>query len=119
MLATHKWVGLTLAGIYLLLFFWGLVAWIRNRHPGESFWRTLALAQVGLLVPAVTGGILYFSGLRAPLLHYAYGAFPVVALVLAHRYARRFEGLEWAVFAVAALFTFGLLVRSYMTGMGQ
>jgi hypothetical protein len=39
--------------------------------------------------------------------------------VVAHRIARRYEGVEWAVFAVASLFVTGLLIRGFMTGIGM
>lgn len=117
MVLTHRIVGLALAGTFLALFIWGLIAWLRNRHPGQAFWRVLAGAQAGIGVLAMTGVMSFALGGRRPLLHYAYGAFPVVVLVFAHRFARKLEGLEWAAFALAGLFNFGLLARGFMTGL--
>ncbi|HEX2239588.1 MAG TPA: hypothetical protein VHJ82_00375, partial [Actinomycetota bacterium] len=52
-------------------------------------------------------------------LHYAYGGlFPVVVLVLAHRWARRLEGLAWVAFGAAGFINFGLTFRALQTGLG-
>ena len=56
------------------------------------------------------------SGARRPWLHYSYGIFPVLVLAVAHRISKKYQGIEWAVFAVAAFVIVGLLVRAYMTG---
>jgi len=112
----HRYFGLVLAALFLILFFWGIGGWVTNRHPGKWFWRILAVAQVGLAGPAITGIALFVIGGRPHLLHFAYGLFPVIVLLVAHRFSRRFEGLEWTVFAIAGLVNFGLLTRGFMTG---
>lgn len=115
----HAYFGLALVAVFLVLGVWGLISWFRNRHPGEWFWRTLAVGQVGLGIQLIVGLILFVLGRRRSLLHYAYGIFPILVLVIAHRYSKRLEGLEWAVFAFAGFVNFGLLLRAYMTGMGR
>lgn len=112
----HRYFGLVLAALFLAIFFWAVLSWFRNKHPGSWFWRILAVAQVGLAGPPLTGAVLFAFGGRPHLLHLAYGAFPILVLVAAHRLSRKFEGLEWAVFGVAGLVNFGLLVRGFMTG---
>ena len=112
----HRYIGLALAGLFLLIFFWAVVSWFRNKHPGPWFWRSLAVAQIALAGPALTGAILFLIGNRPHILHFAYGAFPILVLVAAHRLSKRFEGLEWALFGIAGLVNFGLLVRGFMTG---
>ncbi|MGH9194692.1 MAG: hypothetical protein ACRD1T_03010, partial [Acidimicrobiia bacterium] len=62
--------------------------------------------------------VLFALGGRRPWLHYAYGGFPIVVIVAAHRLSRRIEGLEWVAFAVAGAVNFGLLLRGFMTGTG-
>lgn len=117
MVLLHKAFGLALAAVFLAIFFWGLVSWIRNRDPGVWFWRLLAVGQAGLAVPALTGIVLFALGGRRGWLHYAYGAFPILVLVFAHRNAGRwFKGIEWAMFALAGLVNFGLMLRAFTTG---
>lgn len=118
MIAFHRVFGLAVAAAFLLVFLWGIVAWAGNRDPGEWYWRLLALGQVGIGAQAVAGLVLFLMGGRPHVLHYAYGAFPVLVLIVAHRSSKRFQGLEWAVFSVAGLIIFGLMVRGYMTGAG-
>lgn len=115
----HTYLGLATAALFLLLFLWAVVAWIRNRHPASAFWNTLMIAQVGLGVLAVTGIVLFALESRQPWLHYAYGGFPILLVIFAHRISARFEGLEWAVFGIAGLVNFGLLTRGFMTGLGM
>ena len=114
--AFHKALGRGLVAVFLVLFLWGTLFWILNRDPGRLFWGLLAVGQVALGVQALAGGTLLLTGHRRPWLHYSYGIFPVLVLVVAHRVSKRFQGIEWAVFAVAALVIFGLLLRAYMTG---
>lgn len=116
MATIHREFGLTVAGVFLLIAIWGLAAWIRNKDPGPWFWRLLAAGQVGVGGQVLLGIILLSLGRGRPLVHYAYGLFPILVLLVAHRYARRVAGVEWAVFAIAGLVNFGLLFRGFLTG---
>ncbi|MEO7803143.1 MAG: hypothetical protein ABIS18_01495 [Actinomycetota bacterium] len=115
----HRGFGILLGAAFLLMGVWGMLAWFRNKDPGSGFWRLLAGCQVGIGVQALIALVLFF--LTAPEdrpnpLHYLYGAFPVVALVFAHRFSVKLKGIEWVAFAIAGLFIFGLQVRGFMTG---
>lgn len=115
----HRGFGILLASVFLLVGLWGMLAWFRNKDPGGGFWGFLAAGQVGVGVQAFIGIVVFLrtaSGDRPYALHYIYGAFPVVALVFAHRYSAKLKGLEWVAFAFAGLFIFGLQVRGLMTG---
>ncbi|GAC1362514.1 MAG: hypothetical protein NVSMB32_02930 [Actinomycetota bacterium] len=119
----HKFLGAAIVLLFFVLFVWGTLYWIRNRDPGRFFWGLLAVGQVALGVQLLAGITLYLLGSRPPQqafrwLHYSYGAFALLVLFLAHRISKKFEGVEWAVFAVASFVVFGLLVRAYMTGAG-
>ncbi|MEX2586956.1 MAG: hypothetical protein WD602_03050 [Actinomycetota bacterium] len=116
MIPAHRFVGLGIAAIFGLLAVWGLVLWIRNRNPGQGFWRVLAAGQIGLAVQVLLGVVMFFVRGGMEPLHYVYGAFPILVLVFAHRMSRRFEGLEWVAFALSGLFIFGLQLRGFMTG---
>ena len=112
----HEYLGLAVGGLFVLLALWGLVLWIRNVHAGKGFWNTLAVAQVGLGAQVLLGIFMLATRGGMPLLHYIYGAFPLLVLVVTHRISRRMEGIEWVAFAVAGLVIFGLQFRGYMTG---
>lgn len=116
MIPVHRFVGLGIAAIFGLLAVWGLVLWMRNRDPGQGFWRLLAVGQVGLGVQVLFGIVMFFLRGGMEPLHYVYGAFPLLVLFAAHRYSRNFKGLEWVAFALAGLFIFGLQLRGFMTG---
>jgi hypothetical protein len=115
----HKYVGESTAAVFLILFVWGTIQWIRNKNPGRYFWGLLGLGQVLLGVQILFGLILLAMGRSKELLHYSYGLFSVLVLYAAHRISKKFEGVEWAVFAVASAIVFGLLVRAYQTGMAR
>jgi hypothetical protein len=114
----HRYLGIALIAIFGIFGVWGLIAWFRNRDPGAVFWGLVATAQVGIGLQAVLGGILLVTAGRRPWLHYAYGVFPILLLVIAHRLSKRLAGLEWIGFAFAGLISVGLLLRAYTTGGG-
>ncbi|HEX2259655.1 MAG TPA: hypothetical protein VHJ40_07935 [Actinomycetota bacterium] len=112
----HKVVGLAVAGLFALLALWGGLLWILNAHPGKWFWRLLAAGQILFGIQIVAGAFMLISRGGRPILHYVYGAFPLLVLYYAHRIAKRLEGIEWVGFAIAGLVIFGLQLRGYMTG---
>lgn len=114
----HRYIGLSIGGIFGALALWGLLLWIRNKNPGAAFWKVLAAGQVGLLVQVLFGIAIFLSRGGMSPLHYLYGGFPLLVLYVAHRFSRRLEGVEWIAFAFAGLFIFGLQARGFMTGMG-
>ena len=120
----HRYVAYAVPAGWALLALWTLVAFVRNKPPGDRFWTLLGILQVILGVQVVIGGLLWLSGgvprSNGPTwLHYVYGAlFPVGVLVAAHRFARKQEGISWIVFGLAALVIFGLTFRALQTGLG-
>ena len=115
----HQYLGLAIAGLFLLLSLWGLLQWIRNVDPGPMYYRLLAVAQIGLVLQVIVGILMFVleRGGGPDPLHLAYGGFPILVLIAAHRYSRKLEGLGWVAFAIAGLFIFGLQLRGYMTGL--
>ena len=120
----HRYLAYSIPAGFALMTLWAIYAFVRNREPGEWFWRLLAVVQVVLGVEVLIGITLFVSGRRPPSngpswLHYVYGGFgPILVLVVAHRWARKNEGLAWVVFGAAAFVSFGLTFRAIQTGLG-
>ncbi len=120
----HRYLGYSVPAGFALLALWALYCFLRNKAPGQGFWRLLAAVQVIIGVQVVIGAILLVSGLApatpGPVwLHYLYGGlFPVIVLVLAHRVARNAGPIPWVVFGAAAVVNFGLTFRALQTGLG-
>jgi len=116
----HKLAGYLVVAVFAVGWIWGLPAWVTRRGPGERFWTWVTVAQVLSGIQAIGGVVVFVSGYRAPtLLHYAYGVFPILALVGAHLVARRpdFRERPWIPFAWVAFICFGLTLRALMTGL--
>lgn len=137
MLQIHRYAGFAVVAIFAIGWVWPLLVWIARRDPGEPYWRWVTIAQIVAGLQAIGGLYLFVvDGLRAStLLHYAYGVFPLLALYIAHRVARRTMRMPdstqiagggeislkvrpWVPFAWAAFFSFGLTLRALMTGLG-
>ncbi len=120
----HRFIGFAIPAGFAALFLWTIVSFIRNKPPGDWFWRLVAVLQVVLGLQVLLGGLLFVAGYRphprGPVwLHYTYGGlFPIAVLMVAHRYARRYEGISWLVFGAAAFVNFGLTFRALQTGLG-
>jgi hypothetical protein len=136
MIGLHEVVGYVVVALFTVGWVWGLGAKLAKRGPGERYWLWLTAAQVALGVQAVLGILLYVTGHRVrtgsdltKLLHYVYGALPIVLLVVAHVVARegnaRIIGFDarktiepWVPFAWVSFICFGLTLRALMTGLG-
>jgi hypothetical protein len=122
--SVHRYVAYAVPFGWALLALWSLISFLRNKPPGDRFWTLLGALQVILGLQILIGLVLLALGRvpasRGPVwLHYVYGGlFPVVVLVVAHRFARRQQGISWVVFGVAALVIFGLTFRALQTGLG-
>lgn len=123
----HTFVGFLVEAVFTVGWVWGLVALIRRRSPGRSFWTWLVVAQVIAGVQAAIGLILLLLGYRPDTwLHYVYGFGPIVVFLIAHQMAREVHSSEprgrlsqpWVVFAAASFICFGLAGRALMTGLG-
>jgi len=116
----HKLAGFLVVAVFAVGWIWGLAAWVTKRGPGERFWTWVTVAQVLSGLQAIVGIAVFLLGYRAlTLLHYAYGLFPILALVGAHQVARRpdFRDRPWIPFAWVAFICFGLTLRAVMTGL--
>jgi hypothetical protein len=78
----HLVVGVALIVANLVAGLWGGIAWLEDR-PTVGFWYALRIAQAAVVVQALLGLALAFTGHDADQLHYLYGALPLVVSLLA------------------------------------
>jgi hypothetical protein len=120
----HRLVAYSVPALFALLTLGALYTYLRNREPGEWYWNLLAAVQVVLGIQVVVGAILFAMGGRPQSngpnwLHYVYGGvFPIGVLYVAHRYARKHQGVVMVIFGLAAFVSFGLTFRALQTGLG-
>jgi hypothetical protein len=120
----HGYIAYAIPTAFAVMALWSLIGFIRNKAPGDRFWTLLAGIQVVLGIQVLIGGILYLTGARPATpgpewRHYTYGGlFPLFVLIMAHRYARKTEGISWMVFGGAAVVIFGLTFMALRTGTG-
>jgi hypothetical protein len=78
----HLVVGVCLIAANLVAGLWGGYSWF-ERRPTVGFWYALRIAQATVILQALLGLALAFSGHHADKLHYLYGALPLVVSLLA------------------------------------
>jgi hypothetical protein len=78
----HLIVGICLLASNLVAGVWGGVEWL-ERRPSAGFWIALRIAQATVILQALLGLVLTFSGHDADELHYLYGALPLAVSLLA------------------------------------
>jgi hypothetical protein len=78
----HLVVGVCLIAANLVAGVWGGYSWF-ERRPTIGFWYALRIAQVTVILQALLGLALAFSGHHADKLHYLYGGLPLVVSLLA------------------------------------
>lgn len=78
----HLIVGIALLAANLVAGIWGGVEWL-ERRPSAGFWVALRIAQATVIVQALLGLLLVFTGHDADELHILYGALPLGVSMLA------------------------------------
>jgi hypothetical protein len=78
----HLVVGIALIAANLVAGLWGGIAWLEDR-PTVGFWYALRVAQAAVVLQALLGLALVFSGHSASDLHILYGALPLGVSLLA------------------------------------
>ena len=110
----HRALSNTVWMFYLIIAIWGLIRAIRGMSVDGSYFGAIAVIQIVLVLQAILGGILYFSGGRPDrqLIHYLYGAFGIVFLpgLFAYLQGDDSNRAQW-IYALAALFMFGVILR--------
>ncbi len=82
MAEVHLVTGVALLAANLVAGIWGGVAWLQRR-PALGFWYALRVAQAAVVIQALLGLALVFTGQEASELHYLYGALPLLVSLLA------------------------------------
>ena len=82
MAEVHLVTGIALLATNLVAGIWGGVAWLK-RQPALGFWYGLRIAQTAVVIQALLGLGLAFTGHQASDLHYLYGGLPLAVSVLA------------------------------------
>jgi hypothetical protein len=114
MLAVHHVNAVLLIVVCALAGAGALLA--RRRGAGRWLAHLLALAQTLLVAQVALGLLLLADHKRAPeRLHYAYGAFALLAVAAPWLYAPGDPQVRLVWFAVATLLAAALAVRAYMT----
>jgi hypothetical protein len=78
----HLVTGIALLATNLVAGIWGGVAWLQRR-PTVGFWTALRVAQAAVILQALLGLGLTFTGHQASDLHYLYGALPLLVSFIA------------------------------------
>lgn len=97
---------------------WAVVAFVRGGTLSGSLAGSLAIGQVLVTIQVLAGVFLFGGGLRPPdPTHYLYGATAILTLPFVWSYARAKDPRRaLMMYALAALFIFGLAVRGITTG---
>jgi hypothetical protein len=78
----HLVVGVFLIAANLVAGVWGGYSWLEYK-PSAGFWYALRIAQVAVILEALLGLLLVFTGHHASELHILYGALPLAVSLLA------------------------------------
>lgn len=124
------WLGVPVWASWVIIMVWALVLRLLGAGETPTFWRAVSVAQILLALQVVVGAVLlglWALGLGPPpvpgsafqsVFHVLYGlVFPLVVLVVGHRFAVQGRMAPHTAFAVVGLVNFGLLFRAWQTGM--
>jgi hypothetical protein len=78
----HLVVGLVLIAANLVAGVWGGIEWL-ERRPSAGFWYALRIAQATVILQALLGLLLVFTGSEGSALHILYGSLPLAVSLLA------------------------------------
>ncbi len=112
----HAYLGIAVIAANVLAFGWGIAYVVRKRLPGQVYANVLAAAQAIVIGQVAVGLLLLSDGRRTPdELHYAYGAFALLAALSPWLYAPPVPARRLLWFVGASLLAAALSVRAYTT----
>lgn len=118
-LAAHSSLATTATLFTAALTLWGFFRFFRRQGVSGSYYGSLAVGEILLLVNAGIGIALSAGGGRTgnDYLHILYGICNIIAIPGLYAYLRDADGRrEMLLWAVLMLFVFGLTLRARITG---
>ena len=114
----HDRLSLTVMMFMLALGLWGLFAYARGQVISGSYAGALVIGEILVAVQVVAGLALLTYGSRPPSpTHYLYGITGILVLPFAWTYMKdRDQRQALLIYALVALFIFGLAIRGMTTG---
>jgi hypothetical protein len=113
-LQLHERLSMTIVLFMVAMGFWGLFNYLRKRPVTSDYQGALIIGEVLILIEAVLGLAIFFSGLRPArtYMHILYGITAVIALPGAFAYTRgRDSQWEGLIYTCVCLFLAGLSIR--------
>lgn len=120
LLLLHDRLATSVMLFWLAVGLWGVFAWLRGGAVSGSYAGALAIG-VALVVVQVAAGVgLFLAGARpGQATHYLYGITAILVVPFAWSYLRdRDQRQALMVYALLALFVFGLAIRGMTTAGG-
>lgn len=114
MATLHDGLGNAAMLFALILAIWGFWRYARGEGVGGDYLGAVVVAEGLLLVEGLVGGLLLAggNGLERPQLHILYGITALISFPALFAYTRgRGERLEQLLWALVALFVWGLTIR--------
>lgn len=115
----HNRLSVTMMLFLGALALWGFWSYLRGPGVTGSYWGTLVVGEILILVEGVIGGILYALGdypARGGL-HILYGIVAAISIPSAFAFTRGRTGrYESLIYGLIALFLLGITIRARTTG---
>jgi len=103
----------------VILCLWGFWRVIRKENVNGSYWGSLAIAEILIIVQGALGAVLWFSSLRPERggIHILYGIVGVLGIPAVFLFTKgRGDRREMIVYAAIMLFNVGICLRAITTG---
>lgn len=97
---------------------WALFNYVRGKGISFSYWGTLVIGEILLVVQALLGVAMFLQGGRPPrIIHFLYGVLVLLVWPGVFAYTQgRDTRREALIYGLASLFLFGLVLRAISTG---
>ncbi len=102
----------------LVVGLWALFSYVRRQGISPSYWGTLVIGELLLVVQGLIGAVMFIQGGRPPrIIHFLYGVLVLLIWPGVYAYTEgRDTRREALIYGLASLFLFGLTLRAIGTG---